>query len=279
MDLNLLTTFSAVYRHHSITLAAEELKLSQPAVSAALKRLEAVVGKTLFVRAGRGIAPTGAAIALADKIETPLAILETIEQQQEVTKVYCSEGLMHLVCDLPGLSFIEPPLSEKKLLNDIDTQKVHLAIDVATSKSQAHVVEDIFDEPAVCVCRLDHPEVGDTLSYQQYFNMEHIALKIRRNDVNMMDYLAEKPCPPRRIKAETASVSSMLALTAKTDLLGATTQSLASHLAPLLNLRVLPIPIELRNVHYRMIYHRRFSNDEEHKKIRELLRARLRDSR
>lgn len=38
MDLNLLTTFLSVYNRKSITLAAEELKISQPAVSAALKR-------------------------------------------------------------------------------------------------------------------------------------------------------------------------------------------------------------------------------------------------
>ncbi|MDD1827954.1 LysR family transcriptional regulator, partial [Photobacterium sp. ZSDE20] len=68
MDLNLLTTFLAVYKHSSITVASEQLDISQPAVSAAIKRLEGVVGKTLFVREGRGIAPTGAAVSLANKI-------------------------------------------------------------------------------------------------------------------------------------------------------------------------------------------------------------------
>ncbi|MCG9661325.1 LysR family transcriptional regulator [Vibrio mediterranei] len=269
MDLNLLTTFGAVYRHRSITMAAEELELTQPAVSAALKRLEVVVGKTLFVRSGRGIAPTGAAVALADKIETPLAILETVEKKQEVTRVYCNESLMHLLCDLPGLSFIETPLSEQQLLADIDSQKVHLAIDIATSKSQSHIVEDIFDEPAVCVCRKDHPNIGTSLTTEQYLEQQHIALKIRRNNVNMMDFLAEKPMPIRTIKAETGSVSSMLALAATTDLLGASTLSLANHLAPMLGLKVMPIPLDIRNVQYRMIYHRRFVNDEDHKATRE----------
>jgi DNA-binding transcriptional LysR family regulator len=273
MDLNLLSTFSAVYRHRSITLAAEELNLTQPAVSAALKRLEGVVGKTLFVRSGRGIAPTGAAVALSDKIEMPLAVLETIEKRQEITRVYCSESLMHLVCDLPGLSFVEAPLSEKQLLADIDSQKVHLAIDFATSTSQAHVVEDIIEEPAVCVCRKDHPDIGDTLSYEDYYRAQHIALKIRRNNANMMDYLSQKPSPPRVIKAETGSVSSMLALAATTNLLGASTLSLAKHLAPMLNLKIFPIPLEIRNVQHRMIYHRRFVNDEDHKATREILKS------
>ena len=95
MDLNLLTTFLAVYKHSSITVASEQLDISQPAVSAAIKRLEGVVGKALFVREGRGIAPTGAAVSLANKIEDPLNIIGTVEQQKNDLKVYCTESLLH----------------------------------------------------------------------------------------------------------------------------------------------------------------------------------------
>lgn len=269
MDLNLLTTFQAVYKHCSITLAAEELELTQPAVSAALKRLENVVGKALFIRAGRGIAPTGAAVALANKIQTPLAVLETIEQNKDMTKVYCSESLMHLVCDIDDISFQEPPLNESQLLADIDSQKVDLVIDVASSISQSHVVEDLFSEPVVCVCRNDHPDIAESLSFEQYFELEHIALNLRRNDVIMLEFLAEKPVPTRRVKAETGSISSMLSLAATTNLIGASTVSLAKHMAPILNLKVMEIPFPLRNVQFRMIYHRRFLNDEHHKLVRQ----------
>ncbi|MGF1751138.1 LysR family transcriptional regulator [Vibrio cionasavignyae] len=272
MDLNLLITFQAIYKHGSITRAADALEITQPAVSAALKRLEAVVGKALFVRSGRSIAPTGAAVALANKIAGPLAVLETIEQSQDITKVYCSESLMHLVCEIKGLSFQEPPLSESQLLADIDSQKVDLVIDVATSRSHSHVVEDIFSEPVVCVCRNDHPSIGDSLTFEQYFKLEHIALNIRRNDVVMLEFLAERAMPPRRIKAQTGSLSSMLSLAATTDLIGASTVSLAKHMAPLLNLKVIDIPIQLRDVQFRMIYHRRFLNDDQHKATRQLIR-------
>eukprot|EP01031_Cornospumella_fuschlensis_P016930 gene16930-20700_t len=37
-DMNLLLTFDAIYRHQNLSAAAIELGLTQPAVSAALKR-------------------------------------------------------------------------------------------------------------------------------------------------------------------------------------------------------------------------------------------------
>ena len=57
-DLNLITVFLEVFRQRSITRAAEALDLTQPAVSSALKRFRNQVGTDMFVRDGRGIAPT-----------------------------------------------------------------------------------------------------------------------------------------------------------------------------------------------------------------------------
>ena len=47
MDLNLIQTFLVVAEFQSYTKAAEQLGLTQPAVSAAIKRLEQVAVRTL----------------------------------------------------------------------------------------------------------------------------------------------------------------------------------------------------------------------------------------
>ncbi len=57
-DLNLLVVFDAVARTRSVTGAAEELSLSQPAVSHALKRLRAMLNDPLFVRGRMGLVLT-----------------------------------------------------------------------------------------------------------------------------------------------------------------------------------------------------------------------------
>jgi len=55
VDLNLYKIFYTVAKCQSLTKAAEELYLSQPAVSQAIKRLESQLGGKLFNRVSRGM--------------------------------------------------------------------------------------------------------------------------------------------------------------------------------------------------------------------------------
>ena len=75
LDLNLLRIFDAVYRQRSVSRAAEALALSQPAVSQGLTRLRLVLKDALFTRAGRGVAPTPTADALAQAVQQALALV------------------------------------------------------------------------------------------------------------------------------------------------------------------------------------------------------------
>lgn len=58
VDLNLLKTFEALHDESSASRAALRLGVTQSAISAGLRRLREVYGDQLFVRTGRGLAPT-----------------------------------------------------------------------------------------------------------------------------------------------------------------------------------------------------------------------------
>ncbi|MBP2477109.1 DNA-binding transcriptional LysR family regulator [Crossiella equi] len=75
-ELVALRSFLAVYRTGGVSRAAEALALSQPSVSAHLRTVEAVVGRPLFTRAGRGVKPTEAGHALAAEIADHIDALE-----------------------------------------------------------------------------------------------------------------------------------------------------------------------------------------------------------
>ena len=66
----LLSTFLAVLDAGRVSGAARTLHLSQPAVTAQVRRLEEAVGATLFVRSVHGVTPTDAAIRLATYART-----------------------------------------------------------------------------------------------------------------------------------------------------------------------------------------------------------------
>lgn len=70
--LDLLETFLEIYRRGSLSAAAAELGLTQPAVTGQLARLEQELGEPLFVRSRLGAVPTARAVELAVRIGTHL---------------------------------------------------------------------------------------------------------------------------------------------------------------------------------------------------------------
>lgn len=73
VDLNLLTAFEALMGERNVTRAGARIGLSQPAMSAALRRLRDLVGDPLLVRAGGAMHPTPRAIELAGPVHEALA--------------------------------------------------------------------------------------------------------------------------------------------------------------------------------------------------------------
>ena len=72
LDGHLLALLLAVHEQGSVTRAAERLGITQSAVSHGLTRLRRIVGDPLFVKSGRGIAPTPLADALVPRARSLL---------------------------------------------------------------------------------------------------------------------------------------------------------------------------------------------------------------
>jgi DNA-binding transcriptional LysR family regulator len=77
MDLRRLTYFLAVVDHEGFTAAADEVEVSQPALSLAVKELERELGVTLFDRIGRRVHLTAAGLALVGPARQALRDVET----------------------------------------------------------------------------------------------------------------------------------------------------------------------------------------------------------
>ncbi len=72
LDLNLLRVFAVVAETGSVTATASRLYLTQPAVSAALRRLTTTIGAPLFARSGRGLVLTSRGVRLRDGLQPHL---------------------------------------------------------------------------------------------------------------------------------------------------------------------------------------------------------------
>ncbi|MCQ4188337.1 LysR family transcriptional regulator [Methylocystis suflitae] len=78
VDLNLLPPLDALLRRRNVTRAAEDVGLSQPAMSRALARLRGLLGDPLLVRTREGFALTPKAQTLAPQVVAALDGLKPV---------------------------------------------------------------------------------------------------------------------------------------------------------------------------------------------------------
>jgi len=101
--LGWLRSFEAAARHLSFTAAADELGLTQSAVSQQVKSLETRLGVPLFLRRARGLDLTDAGRRLLPNVQVPLLALETAmvgmdrEQPADLLTIATSVSVAHWV--------------------------------------------------------------------------------------------------------------------------------------------------------------------------------------
>jgi DNA-binding transcriptional LysR family regulator len=111
MDLRLIEMFQAVMRYRSVTEAARSLGVSQPAVSAALGRLEKDVGFALFRREGRHIVPTAEALLLDQEAARALAGFAQLEDAAAAISAGQRGTLTIATSPAPGISWLPQVIS------------------------------------------------------------------------------------------------------------------------------------------------------------------------
>ena len=103
---NQLRTFLAVARRLSFTRAAEELHLTQPAVSAHIRKLERSVGAALFEQIGRRISLTGTGHILYRYAERMLALEEELRAEIADVQDICQGELAIGTSTTVGISVL-----------------------------------------------------------------------------------------------------------------------------------------------------------------------------
>ena len=81
IDLELYKIFKIVANEENITKASQRLNISQPAVTKHIKNLESQLNIKLFERTNRGLKLTDIGKKIYNEINTPIEILEKVENK------------------------------------------------------------------------------------------------------------------------------------------------------------------------------------------------------
>nr|WP_225777770.1 LysR family transcriptional regulator [Pseudomonas sp. Marseille-Q3773] len=109
MDLRQLRYFSAVAKHASISIAAQEVHIAQPALTRQIQGLEQELGTQLFTRSTRGVSLTDAGRQL---LADASRLLEDVEAAGERARRAGRGEVGHLSIALPVMQNLAPMIAE-----------------------------------------------------------------------------------------------------------------------------------------------------------------------
>lgn len=190
VDLNLLVYLDVLLREGSVTKAANQLSITQPAMSNGLKRLRDLFKDPLLVRTSDGMTPTKRAVELQPVIRDVLSQLESsIQPEVEfdpltsvrtfriMTSDYAeSTLLLSLVGRLTELApniTLDLITPSDVTFHDVEQGKVDMAINRFEELPLSFHQKVIWYDDFSCVIRADHPRAL-SFGLEQYLNGQHI---------------------------------------------------------------------------------------------------------
>ncbi|HEY8160562.1 MAG TPA: LysR family transcriptional regulator [Methylobacter sp.] len=204
LDLNLLHVFVTVYDCRSITIAAKQLHLSQPAVSNAITRLNNTLGIALFVKNSRSIAPTRQADALYLDIKCCLQkINSTLSQQTHfdpatsertfrvATSNYgeidlFSKLIPRLLSVAPNIKLVHKICPSDNFCQYLQNGQLDLGLFFDRRVEKGIHKEFLYNDSLVLITGLQHPPLPDNLTIDDIVKLDFISFK---NECNNFDFL------------------------------------------------------------------------------------------
>ena len=176
VTLRQLKVFESVARNTNFTRAAEELHLTQPAVSMQIKQLEEGVGLPLFEQIGKKIYLTEAGNEMYHYSKSIAQLLdeadEVIEDMKGVHRgrltisvastanYFATRLLAAFSRRFEGISFSLDVTNRESLLRQLDTNERDLVIMGKPPEELGLDAEPFMENPLVVIAPPDHPLVG-----------------------------------------------------------------------------------------------------------------------
>jgi DNA-binding transcriptional LysR family regulator len=284
IDLNLFRVFEVVYRERNLTRAAAILHLSQSAISHALARLREQLGDPLFVREGRGVAPTPEARRLAPAIAQALGILQdsvgrlkefdpvqdartfTLSMPEQLEPVLLPAIIAAVRERAPRVRVRSGGVRWAELKLEMAAGQIDLAIEIARPADAELRQCQLMREP---LCVVAGPQFQGALTAQRYLDAEHIAVTSRRRGISVEDLALDSVGLSRNVVHRCQHYLAASLVAVQTPFLLTMVDRYARLINATLGNRVLPMPLDLPPVTLNLYWHERTGNEPGNRWLRE----------
>jgi DNA-binding transcriptional LysR family regulator len=288
IDLKLLAVVTELSRTRSVSQTAENLDLSQSAISMSLAKLRKLFNDPLFVRTSSGMNPTPHAVELIGLLKNAEDLLQTALDLHVVFDPMRSERRFNLYSSdiaqvtlmprlMQRLRSVAPNVGiELQRLSDgtpklLETGEADLAVGFILPLGAGFCQQRLFKERFVCVARKDHPRVGDTLDIEEFQNETHLAITTCGTGHGVLEKALEARSIRRRVGLTVPSFLGIASIIATLDYLAVVPEQLARHLARAGNIKILPLPFSVSSYYIMQHWHERYTQDPASKWLRSVV--------
>ncbi|MDE2363174.1 MAG: LysR family transcriptional regulator [Hyphomicrobiales bacterium] len=283
-DLNLVPVFDALLRHRSVSAAAGELHLTQPAVSNALRRLRHLTRDELFVRTRRGMEPTAYAMSAASSLGEGLRLIrDGLERSASFEPQTATRAFRILMTDAGEMVFLPRLMSRlreaapslcievrqlpiERYLEALETGQADLAIGNLRTTRGAIVTRRIFQDSYKVVCRRRHGLVraagrSRVAPFDMLMAAEHILVRPPNVPDSPVERTLRRNGWKRRVALEVPHYLVLGRIIGEADLVAITPSLVARELARHADIVSLAPPFEIPPVVIRLGWHQRQQQD------------------
>lgn len=291
-DLNLLAVFDAVALTGSVTAAAAQLGLSQPAVSHALNRLRSTVGDPLFTRSGRGLVPTptaqGMLAPVREVLITATALLApksfTPESDRSVFRIGASDyaalilvpALARLVQSKAPLVTLEIVSAGRETLHKLESDELDVSFWGTEPPDKPFHYEALFQEHYIGVAHARHAIFAAAISGKipllAFLEYPHAVVSMGDPGANQIDKALQLLGETRRVSLSSHSFAGNIASLNGCDYI-ANLPSKLGRVALGLGLQVFELPMDVPPYSYGFVWHHRTHMSPKHLWLRNVMNS------
>jgi len=287
LDLNLLRVFAVVAEAGSVTEAASRLYLTQPAVSAALRRLTTAVGAPLFVRRGRGLALTSRGERLRQTLAPHLqAIVDaalvsptfdpaTSERTlrlglSDAAELWLLPPLLRLLGrEAPRMRVIAIPVQFRTVAGALATG-LDAAITVADDLPSTVRREELMWDTFVCLYDPRHRTLRRAPTLEEYFACEHVIVSYNGDLRGIVEDLFSRQ---RTVRCSVSTFANLGAIVDGSALVATVPDLVADQIRRVYpHLATRPVPFDVKGAATELLWPRATDDDEVGRWARENIR-------
>ncbi len=299
-DLNLLRVFDEVMTERSLTRAARNLSLTQPAVSNAMRRLRDALGDDLLKRSGQGLEPTAHALTIWPAVREALRSLQESLVPSDFTPSQASTTFVLAMADAtaaelmpgliavmdqeaPGVSVRVVPLATRdprRMLEDgtADMALGYFPAALADLTARAQVGKAVafshirlYDGNYVCVMRRDHPMASGPMTLNRFCSARHMLVSFSGRPFGFIDESLASLGRERRVVLTVNQFFTAGRVVASSNLLTVLPRHFVrvTGIEDQLVLRELPFSVPV--VHVDALWHHRIERDGAHQWLRKTI--------